>query len=321
MLPLHCAVHTKKLAQVDRALFLHKKEINAIDSNGETSLFVAVANNCCGIVRRLLKHGADASKANYQGQTALHNAARYESPTLTSVLIKAKVDIDAVNDSGHTPFHVAMGSGRYQNAVQLINAGCKVADTLDYRGNTPSCMAAADGIHPLLKMLHEKDSSSVDTPNAEGWTPMHHAVSSCRMDSKKTIDLLMRLGCTTIDATTERGATPLVLSVKHNNIRALRCLVTYSLKSLDAVYNGWTPFLYALTINRWDCARILYHLGANIHNVQLSDYHELSLFYEPDVIILRYELFFKRSLASRLLFQAKRLANQRTSASTTVKRR
>lgn len=315
------AVHTKKLVRVDQALFLHKKQINVPDYNGATPLLYSAIWNLCGIARRLLKHGADASIANHQGQTALHFAVRHQSPTLTSVFIKAKADLDAVNVEELTPLHIALNECQYQNAVLLLNAGCKTIDVPDRHGNLPFHVAAYDNIHPLLKLLHKRGSNAIDARNTRGWRPIHLSVDSSCAGGKKTIDTLMRLGCTSIDTPAGYGETPLFLAVKRDNAKLLCRLIMHGSKSLDVVFNRLTSLRYALNNRKWRCARVLYLLGADRLGVQASDFPSTIKIDEEDAVNLRRKLFFTRSLTARLLFQDKRLTNQRISFSSTVKRR
>jgi ankyrin repeat protein len=77
--PLHVAADRRKESMVPMlsVLMEHGADINSVDKDGNTPLFVAASHGDLEVVRILAKHGADISAVNKDGNTPLFVAASY----------------------------------------------------------------------------------------------------------------------------------------------------------------------------------------------------------------------------------------------------
>ncbi len=88
-------------------------DVNTPDGQGFTPLALAVRSRNVGVVKGLLRAGAQPSLASTAGQlTPLHFATMLTAcDELVSVLLKAGADPDAASADGTTPVHVAALNG------------------------------------------------------------------------------------------------------------------------------------------------------------------------------------------------------------------
>jgi ankyrin repeat protein len=104
-----------------------------------------------GLVRVLLKAGANAKASSKYGHTPLHNFCR--SLEVNRALLDAGGDPNVFNNAGYTPLHCATGRGASLGVVALLIA----------RGANPNAFMPADGRSrtgktPLHVAIAEADS-------------------------------------------------------------------------------------------------------------------------------------------------------------------
>lgn len=96
-------------------------DVNHRDNNGNTALIHNTYNQCFkGIVKELVRAGADVNAANKDGNTALHYALRYGSQDVARFLVKKGADYNFANNQGVTPAQLAVEKG-YDNVLELMS--------------------------------------------------------------------------------------------------------------------------------------------------------------------------------------------------------
>lgn len=118
---------------------LSGRGIDRRDDNGETRLFRAVAEGSAGIVKKLLKDGADPNIANHQGISPLHLAAYWGETEITRLLLAHRADPAAATPDGWTPLHAAAIAGGMKsraNVIALLRAAGSADDKADRHGWT-----------------------------------------------------------------------------------------------------------------------------------------------------------------------------------------
>ncbi|XP_054714555.1 ankyrin-1-like [Uloborus diversus] len=139
MTPFHRALF---LGKVDAAEIL--ADANGItDSRGEITndpLYYAAGEGYVGIVRKLLKWGADTRLQDFLGQTPLHNALFMKREDVAEILADADGENDISDEDGCTPLHYAAGNGYVEVVKKLLWSGAH-PHPLNWVGWPPLLMA------------------------------------------------------------------------------------------------------------------------------------------------------------------------------------
>ncbi|XP_064022206.1 inactive serine/threonine-protein kinase TEX14 [Pogoniulus pusillus] len=93
--------------------------VDACNSMGQTSLFVAALLGLGKIVDVLLHYGSDANHRCYDGSTPVHAAAFSGSQWILSKLLDAGGDLRVHDEEGKTPQYWAMSSGK-ESSTQML---------------------------------------------------------------------------------------------------------------------------------------------------------------------------------------------------------
>jgi hypothetical protein len=131
--------------------------------------------------------GGDLKAVDADGNTALHHLAKAHSPKpeLVDQVLAAGVDVKAKNKAGETAWDVRWGDERRSLSERpayllaaLLKAGHPApdAEAKDDEGQTFLHRAARRCEHAgLLEALVKEHGFAADAPDANGWTPLHHA--------------------------------------------------------------------------------------------------------------------------------------------------
>eukprot|EP00977_Amphora_coffeiformis_P009832 scaffold2257_cov169-Amphora_coffeaeformis.AAC.10 len=100
-------------------------DINAVDANGQTALYVACEQVFVDTAVALLEDGANATVRSTQSQTALHVACRHHVMELVQRLVeKGWPDLlHAVDDHGWTALHIVCHDGHLELVQRLLQLG------------------------------------------------------------------------------------------------------------------------------------------------------------------------------------------------------
>ncbi|KAJ1475208.1 ankyrin repeat-containing domain protein, partial [Baffinella frigidus] len=88
-----------------------------------TPLFIAAHKGHEGVVRVLLKHGANTSAKDRQGWTPLHRAANRGREGVVTLLLEYGADVAAECNSGETPLMCAACWGHETIVKMLLEKG------------------------------------------------------------------------------------------------------------------------------------------------------------------------------------------------------
>ena len=132
-------------------------EINEMDSQGRTPLFIASRNNHKDIVRFLLSKGANINILNKRGQTPLYIACLQGNFGVVRLLLSNEsIDVNLQSEDHMNPLYVAT-MNNYVDIVGLllenetININMKGDDDL-----TPYEIAKINQFHEIIDMMNEK---------------------------------------------------------------------------------------------------------------------------------------------------------------------
>ncbi len=102
-------------------LFLEKGvDVNKKDINGNTALILNAQNNCYkGVVKELVRAGADVNATDNTGRNALHYTLGYGNQETARFLIKKGADYNHPDNRGVTPAQIIVEKG-YDTLLELL---------------------------------------------------------------------------------------------------------------------------------------------------------------------------------------------------------
>ncbi|TCI03923.1 hypothetical protein EZV61_06930 [Corallincola luteus] len=214
-------------------------QVNAISSDGNTALHVAVFGGGKEIVEYLLAHNADATLVNNDGLTALHMTtpngtlgSEDAQAEIARVLVEAGVPVDIRSAMGTTALGFAADNGKQGLVRTLLQLGADINSQND-RGWTP-LMRAVDSVHVEMVKLLLQYAPDLFKKNRESWTALHLTGNGIGNEQ----DLLQaEIAALLIDA----GAP---LEARHQS--------------------GWTPLMTVLDQNRVATAKVMLQKGAKV---------------------------------------------------------
>lgn len=251
------AVQRDRTDAVER-LLTEGVEIDAVSSDGETALQVALANGACRAALVLIRHGAALDVEGHSRRMPMHMAAIGGHVEVVDAMLAQGSMVDEKDTYGCTPLLLAVKYGHVRLVEFLLARGAFVkAQCLDYeesrfRGNwTPLHEAARNGQIDIVRILvtHGADVRARDRylprdekdPWEGGRTPLHYGAKEGKVD---IINVLLAHGAT-IDDPDEVGFTPLHAAATADRVDAARTLLARGA-------SVWTrDFLYGQSIYDW----------------------------------------------------------------------
>ncbi|MDR2403116.1 MAG: ankyrin repeat domain-containing protein [Spirochaetaceae bacterium] len=179
----------------------------AINTTGETPLFVAVKINSPSTVQALITAGTPVDGRDALGNSSLHAAVRWNAPEAARVLITSGANTNAQDMNGRTPLHEAVRLGILDMENVLFRYGAD-PEIRDNNGKTPFMEAVSLGNADVVERLASR-GVDIMVRNNLGDTPLHIAVAQERSD---LTGLLLHRGAS-IHAKNTRGESPFQIAL------------------------------------------------------------------------------------------------------------
>jgi len=243
-----------------------------------------------------LLDAADVNKLNDDEVTSLWIASEKGLTDIVQLLLNAGADVNKIYESIPTPLVVAACEGHVKIAQLLLNAGADVNKA--HNGYTPLSMASQQGHIDIVQLLLQVGADA----NPNGCLSLHEAVlhnhvaivqllltqvkvdvnqtdilgTSLRMASTRGYTKMIRL-LLSIDGINANQENPLINTLYYgcgdDKVVSL-LLTTDGINVNQADDYGWAPLHYASYYGNTKIVRSLLQAGVNIHStVMSSDAH------------------------------------------------
>ncbi|XP_067935402.1 transient receptor potential cation channel subfamily A member 1-like isoform X2 [Watersipora subatra] len=287
--------------------YLHQK-----DHEGSTALHLAVVNNHCEHVKRLLEAGADVNCVKTDSSTALHLAAMFGFVKIAELLVKNGADLHGTTVSKQTPLHRAAAFDSRSDFAQLIMLNGADINAVDVKDMSPLHYAVRKGRLEIVRFLIS-NGALVDLTDDLGRSILHHSVISNQLSCLELLvellpqDALERLIAfkdvgekTALHYCAERGKldfllkllhlgaspaagdeddrTPLHLAAKNGYPKCITALFRHSKSEInDDDAEGCTPMLLACLNGHYASVKALLKHGGDVSARGRDEYSHTAL--------------------------------------------
>ena len=256
-----------------------KKDINMVNSKGDTLLLVAATLGNESAVDELLAMGADVNKANaFTKDTPLIRSLSYGTPDISKRLLLAGANLNAKNNYNQSPLFIALEKQEQELIDLFLSSGVEEGLNTNYlfraaakknplgvlamlkggvdgnvaneKGNTPLIISASQGdvlsVHYLL--MYRVD---LNAANQAGNTALMYAALYNHPD---VIEELLKPQTLQVpldvNAKNKLGQTALYLGASKGFVEVVQRLLVAGADPTVAADNGMVPYTIAQKMNR-----------------------------------------------------------------------
>ena len=219
--PLHLASQSKEHYDYDKqshnvALLLLELgvDVNALDKDHGTPLYLACSHWKFKIAHVLLDYGAEVNVQNADGRTPLHGIGQRfnlaDEPDIARVaqrLLEHGADVNARDKNKATPLHLASKVHAANLVEVLLDHGAE-ADAQSADGQTPLHQVlnrSTSTTSQIVRLLLDRGGADVNAQNKYEKTPLHVA---CFAGNSESAQILLDHGAE-LSARNAQGRTPL----------------------------------------------------------------------------------------------------------------
>jgi len=230
--------------------------------------------------------------ADTKGSTLLHAASRRGHLGVVKLLLRQGADVDVLNKAGRSAAELASENGQVEVAKFISEykanpntrnkSRSTTLDTVEYRADDDGTheakvslhTAAEEGNIDTVKSLLER-GVDVNARNASDQTPLARAATKGYVD---VVRLLIERGAE-VDSRNKLGWTPLHLSSKYGHFEVSRVLLDHGANVSARQRNYWTPMHLSIFDGYLEIVKLLLERGADIHamNDEGETLYQLSL--------------------------------------------
>jgi len=238
-------------------------DVNAADSEGRTSLYIASREGHVDVIKALVAAGADVHRAR-DGHTPLYIATQNGHVGAIMALLAGGAAVNCANKNGATPLHIASQKSHVAAIKALLSGGASVnAGMAD--GSTPLHIASQWGHVEALEAL-VAGGADVKRPDKKGAAALHIASQSGHAGVIRGLVA----GGADANAANCDGETPLCIAAQFGHVGAVKALLVGGAGVNRAMSDGWTPLHVASWSGHVDAAKALLDASADT-GVRSSD--------------------------------------------------
>lgn len=144
-------------------------DVNALQSDGSSSLLYAIYQGDLELVTALVDAGAEVNHRNEYGASTMNEAAMLGDTDILNVLLENGADANLGNQEGEAPLMVVARAGNVAAAELLIEYGADIDAREQWGGQTATMWAAAQQQPEMLALLIEKGADIDMKSTARLW--------------------------------------------------------------------------------------------------------------------------------------------------------
>ena len=210
-------------------------QTNVRDFYGYAPLHLSVANHHFSCSQDLLLFGADINFKKQNGNTCIHDAMNSSDLKMLQFLLsqassnKTKLLVNIKDKTGDTPLLRGVLQNSIECVSELINTTKSNVNLSIHNDKDLNIFhyAARKGSSEMIDLLFNTSSKLLfDTPNKDGFTPLHIASKVGNID---VIQKLFELGAN-INQQDNLGNTPLHYSIKNGKVNSSQLLMRLKAK-------------------------------------------------------------------------------------------
>ena len=239
-------------------------DVNCLDQDWRTPLFIAVNQGNVGAVETLLAAGADLSASDRLGSTALHAAAELDAPAqvvsnVVTRLLRAGASLEARDKTNGVPLHIAAGAGRTVMVALLLEAGAGI-NAVGPMNSTPLQLAVMNGRRDVVELLLSK-GPDLEWRNLGDNNALEYAVG---LRAKDIVMLLLDHDAN-VNAASNKGATALMVSANNGDVDTMKLLLARGALSAAKDKQGFTALHHAANNGHVKVVELLLELGMDVN--------------------------------------------------------
>ena len=246
-------------------------------------------------------------KTMEDAKKAIWNAARKGDVEALEAAIDLHPEcIDVVHhENMQTPLHIAAWFGHNAIIEKLIERGSRAIYAYDIHCRTPLITALGANRTSTALLLLQLGPRAVNMRDKYDTIPLFDAVSC--LDNSKLIEAFMRFGCTDINAINHNGYSSLQCAAIYGCVESARTLIQLGCRTTyESTADSSSPFDIAFASTHLRMASLLYIVEGVQHKAKY-----LARITEEERYDERHSIYFRRSLANRLLYTNDRLYHLR----------
>ena len=239
-------------------------DVNKRDESGNTPLIYVCMKSARDLAKLLLDNGADANLGNQKNRMPIHFAGESGNFQIISMLIDAGADVNCTDNDGVTPLMLLARNGKTDAALQLLKNPDIDISIRDNEGRKAIDYATSAGLRELVKALSQAGEEHADT---YGNTTLHHA---CWKEQSEVVKVLLEKDPSSVNKPNDEGESPLILAVRRSNLMIAELLLSAGARPDCADADGVGPLHIAADAGDLFIGKALLAAGASM-NLKASD--------------------------------------------------